>query len=160
MKNDIKLINFIDLNLEEKNMVLSWRNHPNIKKWMYTTDDILLKEHLDFINSLRNKKDKLYFVVRQNDEYIGVINFINITLNTLDMGIYAKSTKKGVGNILLEEIIKYSFESLKVKKILAEVFEENNKAINLYKKFNFKQTDKRIVNRQKVICMELKNENR
>ena len=31
MKNDIILINFVDLALSEKKMVLSWRNSENIK---------------------------------------------------------------------------------------------------------------------------------
>ena len=38
---NIKLLNFIDLKLEEKEMILKWRNNPNIKKYMYTKDDNL-----------------------------------------------------------------------------------------------------------------------
>ena len=72
---DIKLINFIDLSLEEKIMVLGWRNHPEIRKWMYNQDEIKLEEHLNFIDSLKLRKDKLYFLVKKEDEFIGVIDF-------------------------------------------------------------------------------------
>ena len=58
--NNIKLINFIDLSQEEKMMILEWRNKIDIQKWMHTQNDISLEEHLDFINSLKTIKDKLY----------------------------------------------------------------------------------------------------
>ena len=76
------------------------------------------------------------------------------------MGIYANPKSKGVGKILLENISKYAFEELKVKKVFAEVFSENQKAYKLYKKFNYKVFDKKIVNNKEVICLELKYEDR
>ena len=41
-------------------MILEWRNKID-KKWMHTQNDISLEEHLDFIDSLKTIKDKLYF---------------------------------------------------------------------------------------------------
>ena len=37
---------------------------------------------------------------------------------------------------------------------------KNQKAYDLYKKFNFKRFDKKIVNNKEVICLELKYEDR
>ena len=65
---EIKLINFIDLNYEEKNMVLEWRNRLDIQKMMYSQSDIPLEKHLEFIDSLR--------VIVQTDE--NVLNETNI----------------------------------------------------------------------------------
>ena len=76
--NNIKLINFIDLTLDEKKIVLNWRNNSNIKKWMLTTQNIILQDHLNYIESLKLKKDKMYFLVKDTQKYIGVIDFINI----------------------------------------------------------------------------------
>jgi ribosomal protein S18 acetylase RimI-like enzyme len=44
---------------------------------------------------------------------------------------------------------------MKIKKLKLEVFSENERAINLYKKFKFKQTDVKEINNKEVICMEL-----
>ena len=44
-----------------KMMILEWRNKIDIQKWMHTQNDISLEEHLDFIDSLKTIKDKLYF---------------------------------------------------------------------------------------------------
>ena len=76
------------------------------------------------------------------------------------MGIYANPSIKGNGAILLNKIINYSFNNLKVERVFSEVFAENEKAHNLYKKFNFKDISEKTVNNKKVICMELENENR
>lgn len=156
----IKLINFTKLSLDEKKLILQWRNNLLIKKWMYTEEDISLEDHLFFIDSLLLSEDKLYFLVKENMEYIGVIDFVNISSDSLSMGIYANPFLKNKGTILLEEIIKYSFDILKVKKIKAEVFKENDKACNLYKKYNFTTVNEKNINNREVVCMELINENR
>ena len=155
---DIKLINFIDLSQEEKMMILEWRNKIDIQKWMHTQNDISLEEHLDFIDSLKTIKDKLYFLVKKNNIYIGVIDFTQIKPNeSLHMGIYTNPDLKGYGKILLETIIYFSFEILKVEKIFSEVYFENERAFSLYKIYGFKDYSYKIVNGKRVICMELRN---
>lgn len=158
--DNIELINFTELSLETKKMVLEWRNHPNIKKWMYSHNDISLEDHLKFIETLKSTDDKLYFLVKNGDEYIGVIDFTSINDKSADIGIYSNPQKKGVGVLLMEVIINYSFESLKLNTIFAEVFFENKRAYRLYSKLGFREHNKKEVNGKKVICMELKNENR
>jgi UDP-4-amino-4,6-dideoxy-N-acetyl-beta-L-altrosamine N-acetyltransferase len=56
----------------------------------------------------------------------------------------------------LEFALNYAFEILKAKKIVLFVYENNKKAINLYKKFGFKIVEKK----DDLIKMELKYENR
>lgn len=158
---NIKLLNFIDLKLEEKEMILKWRNHPDIRKWMYNQDEIKFEEHLNFIDSLKLRKDKLYFLVKKEDDFIGVIDFTQlVNKESVHMGIYSNPNINGNGKILLNKIIDYSFNNLKVKRVFSEVFAENEKAHNLYKKFNFKDISEKTINNKKVICMELENENR
>ena len=154
--NNIKLINFIDLSQDEKKMILEWRNRLDIQKWMYTQNDISLEDHLDFIDSLKTIKDKLYFLVKKDDIYIGVINFTQIKQNeSLHMGVYTNPNLKGYGKILLETIINFSFEILKVEKIFSEVYFENERAYILYKRYNFIEIGKKSLNNRKIIIMEL-----
>ena len=155
----VELIDFVDMTLSEKQMVLSWRNDESIKKWMYNKDDISIENHLKYIASLESSKAKQYMIVKKDDKYIGVIDFINIDYEnkTTDFGLYANPFEKiaGVGRILEECCIKYAFDILKLDKIKLEVFEDNEKAINLYKKYKFKESGEKMINDKKVICMEL-----
>lgn len=144
-------INFIDLNEKELHLVLSWRNNPNIKKWMHTQDDITIEEHLNFINSLKNSKNKDYFLVKKEDKYLGVID-----LNGDCLGIYANPNMKKVGDILLQQIIKFAFDKKKLSVLKAEVYKKNLPAIRLYNRFKFTT----IKDDNKMLTMELNCENR
>ncbi|ELZ2501955.1 UDP-4-amino-4,6-dideoxy-N-acetyl-beta-L-altrosamine N-acetyltransferase, partial [Campylobacter lari] len=90
------LKNFIDLNEFEKEFVLKYRNDKNINKFM-KNKNITHEEHLNFIQNLKNDCTKRYFLVCKSDQAIGVIDFINITINSCEFGLYG--IKKGVGNL-------------------------------------------------------------
>lgn len=158
----IELVNFVDLSLDEKKIILEWRNHPNVRKWMFTQDKIEFNGHLAFIESLKNRRDKLYFLVKKSHQYIGVIDFTDIDQKnrTTAFGIYTNPDLKRVGDLLMESLIDYAFRILKVDTLIAEVFEKNISAIKLYDRYNFKPLEIKKVNDQDIVCMELKNEHR
>ncbi len=158
----IELVNFIDLSLDEKKMVLDWRNDTNIRKWMFTQEIISLDDHLDYIESLNTRKDRVYFLVKKASQMIGVIDFPNIDYEgkRTEFGIYTNPALRGVGNVLMESIIDYAFNTLKVNTVISEVFEDNISAIRLYKRYDFKSMEIKKVNDKNVIYMELENENR
>ena len=143
--------NFVDLNLNEHKEVLNWRNHPEIRKWMYNKKEILLKEHLNFIETLKKDKHRLYFKI----DDLGVINY-KISNKSAEIGLHKNPNKKKVGKILMKKLIEYGFNKLNLTKLVLYVYKDNLKAINLYKKFGFIETDRK----DKLIKMELTNENR
>jgi len=114
---------------------------------MYNKNKISLKEHLNFIQKL--DKNKIYLKI---DE-LGVVNF-KVFDKYVEFGIHKNPNKQKVGNKLLEIGLK---EAFKYKdEIILYVFENNIKAINLYKKFGFKIIDKK----DNLLKMELINANR
>ena len=154
----IELINFTELTNDEKLMVLAWRNHPEVRRWMFTQEPIEKENHLTYIDSLEARSDRVYFLVKKEGSPIGVIDFTAIDLKKeqADIGLYANTDVKGVGGDLMHTIIEYGFEQFNVKRLISEVYEENTKAIALYERFEFKKIDKK----ENIIVMELKNENR
>jgi len=162
MDMKIKLIDFTEMTDEQKQMVLTWRNNPNVRKWMYNQKEIPLEEHREFIESLKLSKDKRYFLVDSDKGYIGVIDFTDISKDSSYFGFYSNPESKipGIGRILERVSIDYAFNVLKVGLLKLEVFVDNVKVVNLHKKFDFKITCEKVVLGHKVFCMELKNENR
>jgi len=154
--DSISLVNFIDLEYNEKLMILEWRNNPLIREWMFSKEVISQKNHFIYIDTLKEKSDRAYFLVKQDSRAIGVIDFTDIAIDQANIGLYSNPNLRGMGSDLMRAIIEYGFFTLNVKKLISEVFEENFKAIRLYQKFGFIKKDKK----DKIIIMELKNENR
>ena len=160
---NIILKSFVDLNDDEKSMVLIWRNNDDIRRWMYNPKVISTKEHLKFIETLVPDGNNLYFLIQQNSENIGVIYFNEIDCNNCCyFGLYANPFSKvvGVGRVLEEVSIRYVFDILKIDTLKLEVFSANAQVVNLHKKYKFVEFKRKIINKKEVICMELKNENR
>ncbi len=138
----MELKNFVDLNEVEKILVFGWRNHLKIAPLM-KTQTIPLKEHLHFLESLKQDATKQYFLVLENDEILGVICFVDIKLGiSCEFGIYQNPDLQGYGAKLMEAMLKYAFEVLNVATLYACAFNDNTKALALYTKFGFNLTNK------------------
>ena len=131
--------NFTELSLDEKKQILEKRNSPEVANFAINKN-ISLNEHLEFIEKLKFSKD-IYLALFDDEEMIGVISFTRIDNDEGFFGLY-KITQRKVGEILMNKMLEYGFKNLKLKKIKAEVFEQNTKALKLYEKFGFKITKK------------------
>lgn len=156
----IELKNFTDLTHDECLEVLSWRNHESVRAHMYTHEPISVENHLHFIESLKQRQDKSYWIVIKNSHPIGVVDLVDITSESASIGLYANpfSPRQGIGKIILRALIRHAFESLGLKKLYLECLETNTKAQALYQKFDFTLTDHLISHGHKVVRMELSHE--
>lgn len=146
------MTNFINLSYEEKMMVLDWRNHPRIRNNMHLSNEISIEDHLKFINRLTDDTENEYYLL----DDIGVIYFNKIIGKKAKIGLYSNPDIYGAGKTLMEKILTFNYDCFYL-----EVFEENIKAINLYKKFNFKEKEKKSKNGKIIVYMEWsKYENR
>ncbi len=156
--NDIQLKKFYTLTLQEKEMILKWRNHTSVRQWMFHTEPISMHNHFQFIDSLQNTQKKRYFLVEKNRKYIGVIDFTDIKKSQCFFGLYSNPSLKGVGDTLMQTIIDYAFTTLGVQSLKAEVIQKNTKALNLYLRYNFKISHTKF--QEKILTLELKNANK
>ena len=133
----LELINFISLNDEQKLMVLKWRNDERIAKFM-KNKIIGIEDHFAFLERLTSIQDKLYFLVKDEGEFIGVVSFVDITKESCEFGVYKNPELKGVGKKLLDLIKDYAFFTLKVGSLKAKAYNNNEKALALYENFGFR----------------------
>lgn len=142
----LQLINFVNLSAEELAMVLKWRNHNEIRKWMYSENIISTKEHEAYIKKLEDDNRNFAWVVKKENTLLGVITFLRVDWNNKNtyFGIYSNpySKKVGIGRLLDDCSLFLAFEISKLHTMHLEVLESNKRVINLHKKMGFKEEGK------------------
>ena len=100
--------------------------------------------NINILKSELNNNNSLYFVAKKQNEILGFIGIlINFDFTEITNIVVKKDFRKlGIGKMLLEKIIE---ETKKFNKemIYLEVNENNEGAINLYKKYRFEEVGRR-----------------
>ncbi len=153
------LIDYVDANIDETKLIFSMRNDIKIRECMHNQDETSWKNHLIFMRDLASRKDRQYFLVKQDNYYIGSIYFTNLDNKNkvAYFGLYANQFEGiyGVGDILCTTCISYAFDVLGLRKLKLEVFAKNIKARKLYARMKFKEF---VENNNGIVGMELTND--
>lgn len=138
---DIILKNFINLTVNEKEMVRNWRNNNAIRKWCYFEHIITVEEHYKFLKKLEADNHNFYWLVRNNNDYIGVVclNRVDFKNRNAYLGIYSNPLIEGVGNSLIDCLKRIAFDIAHLHALKLEVIENNKKAISFFEKSGFKK---------------------
>ena len=90
--------------------------------------------------SLNNGVNKTFLYVL-NDELISFIHIQDLSdeIDVINIVINEENRRKGYASKLIENVINYA----KDKKIILEVSDQNTSALNLYKKYNFIEVNRR-----------------
>ncbi len=143
LEKGLLLKNFVNLTQEELEKIRMWRNHPEVRRWMYTDHEISKEEHFNFVEKLKRDTRNFYYLVIKEGRAIGVIYLIRLDLRNRNayFGIYANPEDKvlGAGVVLGTAVLKLVFEVLGLHTLKLEVFESNLRAFELYKKLGFKE---------------------
>lgn len=106
---------------------------------------LTIDEEEDILDHISNSDKSIFLIVCLEDEIIGVGNISAKTRNRMNhkaaLGISIKKEfwGQGIGQELLAKLIEFSKES-NLEIIELKVRSDNERAINLYKKFDFKKT--------------------
>jgi len=156
--NNYEIINFINTSEIEKKLILDWRNHDNVRKWMLKKNIITYNEHKKYINSLKKNSIKLCRLVKFKNSYLGIVEFdeINFDTKTAYFGLNSNPMCKqqGIGRILEEICIYIAKEKLQLTKLYLYVFKSNMQVINLHKKYGFKIIDEKDILGEESCFME------
>lgn len=122
-------------------IVLNWRNHPEVRRYMYTQHEITLDEHRQWFERslLDPKKHLLIFEV--NHQPLGFVNF-NETRDdgNSDWGFYlAPDAPKGSGFQLGQAALNYAYTVLKLNKVCGQALAYNQRSIRFHQSLGFQQ---------------------
>lgn len=127
--DDYKFVNFVMLDEETIENIRIWRNHPDIRKRMYSEDEIPKESHHRFVRSLNNCDTKYYWLVYRGNEPVGTINLVDIDTanNNGQIGFYLipDYLSHGVGLEFMCIIHHFFFRVLQVGTLFSETAVDN-----------------------------------
>lgn len=122
----------------------SWRNNPEISKYMYLDHYISKQEHNKWFDKIRHDETKKYWIIYFDGIKAGLVNLYDIdNINQrCSWAFYIANLNtrgKGVGSFVEYFVLDYVFNTLCLNKLICEVFEFNEAVIRMHKKFGFKE---------------------
>ena len=131
-----------DIKIEDYKEISKIRKMPGVMENILSNKDEeeeLIKEKI-----INRGKNQYWYVAEENGKVIGLgilMNHGNLRkkhVGVITLMVNSNYQNKGVGSLLMDKLINLS-ESLNIIRLELCVFRDNYKAINLYKKFGFKE---------------------
>lgn len=138
-----KFVNFTMLDDDTIAKIREWRNHPDIRKVMYNTQEISIEGHQSFIKSLEGREDRIYWLVFRKDIPFGVMSLVDVDYEeeSGELGYYLlpDHLESGLGLEFISILIEFIFTRLSVKSIFGrtELHNKNALFVNYCNGFNF-----------------------
>lgn len=129
-----------DIDANELEMMLAWRNAPNVRSNMYTKHEISLQEHLKWWECIHLRKNQQYFMYEFDGKPAGIVGFTDLdTINSISSWAFyaAPDAPKGTGSRMEFLALDHAFHNLNLHKLACEVIAFNTAVIKLHKKFGF-----------------------
>jgi UDP-4-amino-4,6-dideoxy-N-acetyl-beta-L-altrosamine N-acetyltransferase len=121
--------------------VLTWRNHPDIRRNMLSNDEISLAEHVRWFDRVSIDPARQLFIFEQNGESLGFVQFEEVgSYNVSNWGFYAApDAPKGTGRKLGNAALNYAFSTLGLHKVCGQALAFNEPSIRFHLKLGFQQ---------------------
>ena len=127
---------------EDAELIVRWRNDPEIRKWLFSTDPFTIESHLEWFR--QPKADRLDFVIclRESEYPIGTVNYTNIDFQNAkaEAGkMLGDQTQwgKGLAKESFRLWLAFGFEHLCLTHIYALTLSTNSTNIKLNEKIGF-----------------------
>jgi len=124
---------------EDLEQVLAWRNHPEVRRFMYTTHEISLDEHRYWFERTNRDPNTHLRIYEKDSEAVGFVNVSRTRSPEIaDWGFYVSpAAPKGIGGSLGSEALNFSFNELKLHKLCGQALGFNERSIAFHKRLGF-----------------------
>ena len=122
-------------------VVLAWRNHPDVCRYMLTQHRIGLDEHVQWFEQKSQDASCQLLIVEEGAIPIGYVQFNNISPEGIcDWGFYTNpALPPGAGKKLGRVALNHAFNEMRWHKVHAKVISFNQKSIAFHLRLGFKQ---------------------
>lgn len=119
--------------------VLNWRNHPDVRRFMYTSHEISPEEHAQWY-ARNSEASGVWLLIYEVDS--APVGFVNISstrcAQVADWGFYlAPDSEPGTGRSLGAAAVQYAFEDLELHKLCGHALGFNERSIRFHERLGF-----------------------
>ena len=129
---DYTFTNYICLSDNLIRQVLEWRNHEEVRRWMYNSDFIPYESHIKYILSLCTREDAYYWLVSYQGEPVGAVSLTStdIVESTGELGYYMRPDYINTGDGLpfVYQMFAFAIDCLHINSLYGAVNENNRMA--------------------------------
>lgn len=126
---------------EDLELVLNWRNHEDVRRYMYSQHEIGLIEHTAWYERAVRDTSRHLLVFEVDGVAMGFINLHQIApAGVADWGFYvAPDAPKGTGRKLGQAALQYAFDDVGLHKLCGQALAYNERSINFHRNLGFVQ---------------------
>jgi len=121
--------------------VLAWRNHPEVRRYMYTQHEISLDEHTHWFEKASKNPERHLLLFESASTPHGFISIDQIAPGGIaDWGFYAApDAPKGTGRHLGQAAMRYAFTEAGLHKLCGQALAYNERSIRFHQSLGFQQ---------------------
>lgn len=139
--DEVQFIHFSKLDEALIWEVLAWRNHPEIRKWMYNKNIISERDHLQFLRQLPQQRQRYYWLVKKGDQNWGVVDLSSYKNGESEWGFYINPAYMGSGKAiqLFYHALQFFFTKIRLKRVYGYVGCHNTNSLLLNELFDMQE---------------------
>ncbi|MBJ7263284.1 MAG: UDP-4-amino-4,6-dideoxy-N-acetyl-beta-L-altrosamine N-acetyltransferase [Burkholderiaceae bacterium] len=121
--------------------VLTWRNHPDVRRVMFNSDIIEHADHVRWFDRAGADALRRLMVFERAGTPSGFVQLSFDPASAIgEWGFYAApGAPKGTGRAMAKLALDYAFTDLKMHKMTAEVIESNSRSVDFHRRLGFVQ---------------------
>ncbi|SFR85310.1 UDP-4-amino-4,6-dideoxy-N-acetyl-beta-L-altrosamine N-acetyltransferase [Marinobacter daqiaonensis] len=121
--------------------VRRWRNHPDVRRYMYTTHEIDPAEHRAWFERTRDSDRSELMIYEDEGLPLGFVNLARgRSRQVADWGFYlAPEAARGTGKALGRAALRHAFEGLELHKVCGQALGFNDRSIKFHRSLGFVQ---------------------
>lgn len=133
---DIRIMEAADLPL-----VLAWRNHPEVRRYMLTQHEVSASEHQNWFANASQDPTRQLLIVEEKGIPIGYVQFSKVAMGGVaNWGFYTyPNAPKGTGQKLGSAALNHAFFKLHLHKVCGQALAFNINSIAFHQRLGFTQ---------------------
>lgn len=138
-------VKLVPLDIIHEEYIVKWRNDPSLTALLFSSNKITLEDHRRWFEKYKDTDDRKEYIINiiEGNMPIGTIGLSSIDKVNMkaEYGIIIGEKQymgKGYAKEASQLILKFAFNELQLNKVFLRVFEDNIRAISMYKRLGFK----------------------